>query len=56
MTGLGSFEGWTATVCAPLVWLGCADPLKGQEVLREDADEGAAAWRDALPALPGHGF
>jgi len=49
--GLGSFEAWSAAVCAPLVWLGCADPMQGQEALREDADEGVTAWRDALAAL-----
>ncbi len=48
---LGSFEAWTAIVRAPLVWLGCADPVAGQEVLREDADEALAGWRDALAAL-----
>ncbi len=50
---LGSFEAWTAIVRAPLVWLGCADPVAGQEVLREDADEALAGWRDALAALAG---
>ncbi len=50
---LGSFEAWTAIVRAPLVWLGCADPVAGQEVLREDADDALAGWRDALAALAG---
>lgn len=51
---LGSFEAWSATVCAPLVWLGCADPVQGQEVLREDADDGSIAWHDALQGLGAH--
>ena len=48
---LGSFEAWTAMVRAPLVWLGCADPVQGQETLREEADSGLTAWGDALAAL-----
>ena len=48
---LGSFEAWTELVRAPLVWLGCDDPVAGQESLRTDADESLAGWRAALALL-----
>jgi putative DNA primase/helicase len=31
-----SFEGWCAVVRAPLIWLGCADPVATQAKLRTD--------------------
>ena len=33
---LGSYGDWSRFVREPLVWLGCADPVKSMETLRED--------------------
>lgn len=47
MRPMGSFEAWSAEVCAPLIWLGMADPIVSQDELRESADTD----RDALELL-----
>jgi hypothetical protein len=44
----GSFENWDDWVRAPLLWLGAADPLEGQERLRESGDVELDALRTAL--------
>jgi len=38
LPGFGSFEGWSATVRAPLVWLGLPDPLQTREEITGGAD------------------
>jgi hypothetical protein len=44
----GSFESWDDWVRAPLLWIGAADPLEGQERLRESGDIELDALRSAL--------
>jgi hypothetical protein len=44
----GSFESWDDWVRAPLLWVGAADPLEGQQRLRESGDLELDALRMAL--------
>jgi putative DNA primase/helicase len=43
---LGSFEEWAYRICGPLIWLGCEDPCKTVEKVRENDPE-----REALVAV-----
>lgn len=51
---LPSFEGWSAIVRDPLVWLGCSNPVETMEELRNEDPKGAerhnlfAAWKPAI--------
>lgn len=51
---VASFEDWSGTVRAALMWLGCEDPAKSMEEAREDDPELSdlaellMAWRDAV--------
>ena len=51
---LPSFEGWSAIVRDPLVWLGCPDPVATMETLRNEDPRGADrhalfdAWKLAI--------
>jgi len=45
LSAWGSFDDWSATVRAPLVWLGLPDPGDTREALRDMADRGrSASW------------
>jgi hypothetical protein len=48
MRAVAGFEGWTRFVQAPLMWLGCEDPLGNQELMR-----GLDPDRDQLSQLLG---
>jgi hypothetical protein len=43
---LGSFEEWAYRICGPLIWLGCEDPCRTVEKVRENDPE-----REALVAV-----
>ena len=54
---LGSFERWSDQVCAPLVWLGVIDPVKGLALAESDAGVSSLGellliWRDNLGNCP----
>jgi putative DNA primase/helicase len=46
---IGSFEAWGATICAPLVWLGLANPMDGTDEIK-DEDEDRERLRELLLA------
>lgn len=54
---LGSFEDWSGLVRGALLWLGCDDPVKSMESLREDDPEQTelvdvfSAWSDIFGSV-----
>lgn len=48
---LGSYGAWSATVRAPLVWLGLPDPALGREALSQSADQTTDVLGAILSAL-----
>lgn len=51
LKGWGSFEGWSAAVRAPLVWLGLSDPAETRVRLQQHADRSAVSLRGFLHAI-----
>lgn len=60
MRHMGSFEAWSDSVRAPMIWAGCADPGATQDALREESASGELdgrrelleAWHECFASRP----